>query len=142
MLITRVHGLVSDKVVKQRFNQIGEFEELLTENGTAVLKFFLHISNAEQKTRLEERIRNPAKRWKLNAGDLEERRLWKDYMAAFEDVLEATSTESAPWYIVPANHKWYRDLVVADRVVSALEEMKLEAPPAPEGIDFSSLKIV
>ena len=142
VLITRVHGLVSDKVVKQRFNQIKEFEELLTENGTTILKFFLHISNAEQKARLEERIRDPEKRWKFNEGDLEERKLWQNYMAAFEDVLAATSTEHAPWYVVPANHKWYRNLVVAGRVVSALEEMKLKAPSAPEGIDFAALKIV
>jgi PPK2 family polyphosphate:nucleotide phosphotransferase len=142
VLITRVHGLVSDKIVKQRFNQIKEFEELLHENGTTILKFFLHISKDEQKERLEERIRNPEKRWKFNEGDLEERKLWKDYMAAFEDVMTATSTDHAPWYIVPANRKWYRNLVVADRVVEALEALKLKTPPAPEGVNFDTLKIV
>jgi PPK2 family polyphosphate:nucleotide phosphotransferase len=142
VLITRVHGWVSDKVVKRRFNQIKEFEELLTENGTVIVKFFLHISKEEQKKRLEERIRDPEKRWKWNSGDLEERKLWDKYMKAFEDVISATSVERAPWYVVPANRKWYRDLVIADRVVDALEGMKLKTPPPPDGVDFSKLKIV
>ena len=142
VLITRVHGLVSDKVVTQRFNQIKEFEELLHESGTTILKFFLHISKDEQKERLEERVRDPEKRWKFNEGDLEERKLWKNYMDAFEDVMAATSTAYAPWYIVPANRKWYRNLVVADRVVAALEDMKLKISPAPAGINFDTLKIV
>jgi len=142
VLITRVHGWVSDKVVKQRFIQIKEFEELLHESGTTILKFFLHISKDEQKERLEERIRDPEKRWKFNKGDLEERKLWKNYMDAFEDVMAATSTDHAPWYIVPANRKWYRNLVVADRVVDALEDMKLKTPPAPAGVNFDTLKIV
>ena len=142
VLITRVHGWVSDKVVKQRFNQIKEFEELLYESGTTILKFFLHISKDEQKERLEERVRDPEKRWKFNEGDLEERKLWKNYMHAFEDVMAATSTDHAPWYIVPANRKWYRNLVIADRVVSALEDMKLQTPPGPAGVNFDTLKIV
>ncbi|HSB45517.1 MAG TPA: polyphosphate kinase 2 family protein [Nitrospira sp.] len=142
VLITRVHKMISDKIAQQRLNQITEFEELLAENGTTILKFFLHISKDEQKTRLEERIQDPEKRWKWNSGDLEERKLWDDYMDAFEAVMSATSTEHAPWYIVPANRKWYRNLVVADRIVDALESMKLETPPAPEGVDFDKLKIV
>ena len=142
VLITRVHGWVSDKVVQQRFNQIKEFEELLYENGTTILKFFLHISKTEQKKRLEERIQDPEKRWKFNEGDLEERKLWKNYMEAFEDMMTATSTDHAPWYIVPANRKWYRNLVVADRVVDALEDMKLKTPPAPAEVNFDTLKIV
>jgi len=142
VLITRVHKLVSDKMVKQRFDQIKEFEEMLYDSGTIILKFFLHISKDEQKKRLEERIRDPEKRWKFNEGDLEERKLWKNYMEAFEDAITATSTDHAPWYIVPANRKWYRNLVVADRVVEALEDMKLKTPPAPAGINFDKLKIV
>ena len=142
VLITRVHGWVSDKVVQRRFNQIKEFEELLSENGTAILKFFLHISKDEQKERLQARIADPEKRWKWSSGDLEERKLWDDYLEAFEDVISATSTACAPWYIVPANRKWYRNLVVADCIVSALEDMKLKTPPAPEGVDFAKLKIV
>ena len=142
VLITRVHGWVPDKVAKRRFNQIKEFEEMLAENGTVILKFFLHISKEEQKARLKERIQDPEKRWKWNSGDLEERKLWDDYMKAFEDVISATSTKTAPWYIVPANRKWYRNFVVADCVVDALEDMRLKTPPPPEGVNFSKLKIV
>jgi len=142
VLITRVHGLISDNQAKLRLDQIQEFEELLCENGTVVLKFFLHISKDEQRERLEERIRDPEKRWKFNMGDLEERKLWGEYLAAFEDVISATSTDHAPWYVVPANRKWYRDLVVADTVVAVLDDMKLKCPPAPEGVDFDRLKIV
>jgi polyphosphate kinase 2 (PPK2 family) len=137
-----VHGWVSNNVAKRRFEQIREFEELLSENGTAILKIFLHISKDEQKLRLEARIADPEKRWKWNSGDLEERNLWDDYQKAFEDVISSTSTERAPWYIVPANRKWYRNLIVADRMVDALKSMKLKTPPAPEGIDFAKLKIV
>jgi polyphosphate kinase 2 (PPK2 family) len=107
-----------------------------------VLKFFLHISKDEQKERLEERIRDPEKRWKFNEGDLEERKLWTNYKKAFEDVMAATSTEHAPWYIVPANRKWYRNLVVADRIVDVLEAMKIKTPLATAGINFDTLKIV
>ncbi len=142
VLITRVHGWVSEKVAKRRLDQIKEFEELLTENGTTVLKFFLHISKEEQKERLEARIADPEKRWKWSSGDLEERKLWDEYQKAFEDVLSATSTERTPWYVVPSNRKWYRNLIVAERVVDALEEMNLKTPPAPEGVDFAKLKIV
>jgi len=142
VLVTRVHGWVSEKVAKRRFDQIKEFEELLTESGTTVLKFFLHISKEEQKRRLEARIANPEKRWKWNSGDLEERKLWDEYQKAFEEVISATSTPEAPWYVVPANRKWYRNLIVADRIVNALEDMKLKTPPAPEGMDFTKLRIV
>jgi PPK2 family polyphosphate:nucleotide phosphotransferase len=142
VLITRVHGIISGKEVKQRWRQIKEFEAFLHENGTTVLKFFLHISKDEQRERLEKRIQDPDKRWKFNLGDVEERKLWDQYMAAFEDVISATSTDHAPWYIVPANRKWYRDLVVAHRVVGALEEMKLKYPEPPDDIDFKKLKIV
>jgi polyphosphate kinase 2 (PPK2 family) len=142
VLITRVHGWVSAGVAARRFDQIRSFEEMLVENGTAILKFFLHISKKEQKKRLEERIHDPEKRWKWNSGDLEERRLWGKYMRAFEDVISATSTVHAPWYIVPANRKWFRNLVVADRVLDALVAMKLRQPPPPPGIDFAKLRIV
>lgn len=142
VLITRVHGWVSEKVVKQRFNQINEFEKLLHENGTTILKFFLHISKDEQKERLEERIRDPEKRWKFNEGDVEERKRWEDYMRAFEAVLGATSTDHAPWHVVPANRKWYRNLVVAEAIVEAMNGLKLKRPPEPKGVDFSKLRIV
>ena len=142
VLITRVHGWVSEKTAKRRFNQIKEFEEMLVENGTLIVKFFLYISKDEQKERLKERIKDPEKRWKWSSGDLEERKLWDKYMKAFEDVISATSTDRAPWYIVPANRKWYRNLVIADCVVDTLESMNLKTPPAPKGVNFSKLKIV
>lgn len=142
VLITRVHGWVPEKVAKQRFNHINAFEKLLSENGTTILKFFLHISKDEQKERLEARVRDPEKRWKFNEGDIEERKRWKDYMRAFEDVLGATSTDHAPWYVVPANRKWYRNLVVARTIVEALDKLKLKRPPEPKGVDFSKLRIL
>ena len=141
VLITRVHGLISDKQARLRLDHIREFEELLSESGTVLLKFFLHISKEEQRERLEERIHDPEKRWKFSVGDLEERKLWDEYLAAFEEVISATSLDHAPWYIVPANRKWYRDLVVADTVVTMLEDMKLQCPPAPKDVDFDKLKI-
>ncbi|OQW42368.1 MAG: polyphosphate kinase [Proteobacteria bacterium SG_bin4] len=141
VLITRVHGLIPDKMVKQRFNQINEFEELLVENGTTILKFFLHISKDEQKKRLEERVNNPEKRWKFSAADLEERKFWNQYLSAFEAMLTATSTSHAPWHIVPANRKWFRNLIVADRIVHALERMKLSTPSPAADINFDTLQI-
>jgi polyphosphate kinase 2 (PPK2 family) len=114
---------------------------LLHANGTRVIKLFLYISKGEQRTRLEARVRDPEKRWKFNAGDLEERKLWKAYMAAFEDAISATSTEHAPWHVVPANYKWYRNLVVADIVVKTLQGMNPTFPPTPPGIDFEKLTI-
>jgi PPK2 family polyphosphate:nucleotide phosphotransferase len=141
VLITRVHGWVSEKVAKLRMKQIKDFEEMLYDNGTVILKFFLYISKSEQKTRLEERIHDPEKRWKFNEGDLEERKLWSQYMKAFEEVLSKTSTEHAPWFIVPANRKWYRNLVVASTMVEALERLKLTRPASPPGIDWDKLTI-
>ncbi len=141
VLITRVHGWISKKTVKRRFDQIREFEELLQENGTAIVKFFLHISKDEQKERLEARVKDPEKRWKFNVGDLEERKLWDNYQRAFEDVIGETSTATAPWYIVPANRKWYRNYLVASVVVDILESMKLPRPPVAADIDWDHLQI-
>ena len=140
VLITRVHGLVSKKVVTQRFNQINEFEELLVENGTAIIKLFLHISKDEQKERLTERIRDPEKRWKFSEGDVEERKMWDDYMTAFEDVMAATSTERAPWYIVPADKKWIRDLYIGSVLVAALEGLDMRYPDPAPGLDKVVIK--
>ena len=104
--------------------QINDFERLLAETGTRILKFFLHIDRDEQKKRLEERLAEPEKRWKFRPEDLDDRKLWKDYMAAYEDALNRTTTECAPWFVVPANKKWYRNLVVATVLVDTLEEMQ------------------
>lgn len=142
VLSPRVHGLLSDKAVKQRFDHIIDFERLLlSQNDTTILKFFLHISKDEQQRRLEARIRDPEKRWKFSPNDIVERKLWHKYMKAYEDAISATSTDRAPWYIVPADYKWYRNLVVAETVVDTLESMKLQYPPTPAGIDFDKLKI-
>jgi PPK2 family polyphosphate:nucleotide phosphotransferase len=131
VLVVRVRNLAPKPVWKARFGQINDFERLLASDGTVVLKFFLHISKDEQKRRLEARLADPAKRWKFRLGDLEDRALWDDYRKAYEDVLEKTSTEEAPWYVVPADRKWYRNLVVATVLVDALEKLRPK-PPQPE----------
>jgi PPK2 family polyphosphate:nucleotide phosphotransferase len=123
VLVVRVHGLVPEKVWQKRYGQINDFERLLTDSGTIVLKFFLHISKEEQKERLLDRLKAPDKRWKFNPGDLKERDLWNDYMRAYEDAMAMTSSAWAPWYIVPADHKWFRNLVIASTIVQALERL-------------------
>jgi len=135
VLVVRVHNLAPEAVWRRRYQQINEFEHLLAQEGTTILKFYLHIDLAEQKKRLLERLDDPAKQWKFSAGDMPERKLWPQYMAAYEDVLNLTSTEWAPWYVVPANHNWYRNLVVASVIVDALKKLKMSYPPAPgEGL--------
>ncbi len=138
VLITRVHGWITDKEAEARLDRIRAFEELLVGSGTRILKFFLHISKDEQKERLLARIDHPDKRWKFNAEDSKERAFWKAYQRAFEQALSATSTEAAPWFVVPSNHKWYRNLVVADRLVEALEDMN-PRPPTVKGMDWEKL---
>jgi PPK2 family polyphosphate:nucleotide phosphotransferase len=128
VLIVRVHGLVPEEIWRQRYQQIADFERMLCENGTLILKFFLHISKDEQRKRLQERIDDPRKHWKFQHGDLAERELWDDYMDAYKDMLEKTSTKYAPWYVVPANAKWYRNLVVADVITDTLKSLKMEYP--------------
>ncbi len=135
VLIVRVHGLVPPEVWKRRYGQINDFERMLAEEGTTILKFYLHIDQDEQKQRLEERLETPEKRWKFNPGDLEERKLWDDYMKAYEDVLERTSTEWAPWRVIPANRNWYRNLMVAEAIVGALEKLDMRYPEPAEGLD-------
>ena len=128
VLVVRVHSDKGDGHWKKRFRQINDFERMLAETGTTILKFFLHISRDEQRERLQARIDDPTKRWKFQHGDLAERELWKDYMHAYEEALNETSTEYAPWTIVPANHKWYRNYVVGKALQEALEELKMEYP--------------
>ncbi len=120
--------LKGDKLFRARFRQINDFEQMLSDNGTVVLKFFLHISKKEQKERLEERIKDPSKHWKFSAQDLVERKFWEEYMEAFGDMMSATHTKTAPWHVVPADHKWYRNFVVAKAVVEALEGLSLSFP--------------
>ncbi len=135
VLVVRVHNLVSPEVWGQRFEQINEFERELVDNGTTILKFYLHIDMDEQKERLQARLDDPAKRWKFRLGDLTERKLWPDYMKAYEDVLSKTSTEHAPWYIVPANRKWSRDLVISSVLVETLQDLKMKYPESGENLD-------
>lgn len=135
VLVVRVHELAPPKMIEQRYDQINAFEKHLAENGTTILKFFLHISKQEQKERLQERINNPTKRWKFNPGDLDERKLWKPYMEAYQLALRRCSTPWAPWYVIPADRNWYRNALVARIVRLTLEEMDLKYPPAPNGIE-------
>ena len=134
VLAARVHSLVPKEVWKRRYDQINDFERLLAENGTLILKFFLHISPEEQKKRLQERLDDPLKRWKFRLGDLDDRKLWPDYMEAYATALARTSQDDAPWYIVPADKKWYRNLVVATVLVQALEGLKLANPQPVEDL--------
>lgn len=134
VLVVRVHDLVPASVWKKRYHQINEFERLLTEEGTTILKFYLHIDPDEQKQRLIDRIEDPRKQWKFNPGDLEERKLWGKYMAAFEEMLESTSTTQAPWYVIPANANWFRNLAVASIIVKTLEGFKMKFPRPAENI--------
>ncbi|MBV8199820.1 MAG: polyphosphate kinase 2 family protein [Acidobacteria bacterium] len=125
VLVERVQKLVPAKVWKARYGQINDFERLLAESGTTILKFFLHIDRDEQRRRLEERLADPEKRWKFSPGDLDDRKRWDDYMAAYDEAISRTSTEHAPWFVVPANKKWYRNLVVATVLVETLEGLQL-----------------
>jgi polyphosphate kinase 2 (PPK2 family) len=122
-------------VWSRRYDIINEFEHMLTLSNTMIIKFFLHISRDEQKRRLESRLEEPDKRWKFSTADLKERAYWDEYQAAFEDAINKCSTEYAPWYIVPANNKWYRNLVVARTIADTLEAMNPQYPPAEEGLD-------
>ncbi|MEO7328789.1 MAG: PPK2 family polyphosphate kinase [Minicystis sp.] len=124
VLVVRVHDLVPKSLWKERYDHINDFEEMLGEHGTIVLKFFLHISKGEQQKRLIEREQDPSTAWKLNAGDWQEREHWDDYTKAYEDVLSRCSSARAPWRVVPADAKWYRNLVIAEDIVAAMRVHK------------------
>ena len=121
-------------VWRRRYRQIREFERTLVEEGTAIVKLFLHVSKDEQRRRLQDRIDSPDERWKFRAGDLDDRALWDDYQLAFRDALRATSTDHAPWYVVPADRKWARNLAVARILRDALERLDPQYPEPEEGI--------
>jgi PPK2 family polyphosphate:nucleotide phosphotransferase len=135
VLVVRVHDLVPEEVWKKRYAAINEWERIIRESGTVILKFYLHISKDEQKQRLEERRDTPEKRWKFAVRDLGERAYWDDYMQAYEDAINKCSTEHAPWYVIPANKKWYRNLVIARIIADALEAMDPQFPQPEEGIE-------
>jgi PPK2 family polyphosphate:nucleotide phosphotransferase len=128
VLVPFVHRLLPGHAIKARYKRINDFEHLLTQNDTVVLKFFLHISKKEQRQRLRERIEDPTKNWKFNENDLKERRLWGRYVEAYEELLTRCSTEHAPWYVIPSNHKWYRNLAVAEVIVKALRDLDCKYP--------------
>jgi PPK2 family polyphosphate:nucleotide phosphotransferase len=135
VLVVRVHHLVPEDVWRQRYTEINNFERMLAEEGTTILKFYLNVSRDEQKKRLQERLDDPKKRWKFNPGDLKERALWDDYISAYQDAINETNTKWAPWYVIPANRNWYRNLAVASVIVQALEDLKLKYPEPAEDFD-------
>jgi PPK2 family polyphosphate:nucleotide phosphotransferase len=138
VLIVRVHKLVPKAVWSKRYEYINVFERVLADSGVKILKFFLHISKDEQKKRFEQRLEEPNKMWKANPADFEERKLWDDYIDAFEDALTNCSTQVAPWHIIPANKKWFRNLAVSQVIVEALESLHMKYPK----LDFDPSKIV
>lgn len=135
VLIVRVHGLVPKDVWRRRYRQINDWERMLTDEGTVIRKFFLYIDRDEQRERLQARIDDPNKRWKFSASDLPEREKWDSYRKAFEEMLERTSTEVAPWYLIPANRKWFRNLAVSEILADTLEAMDPRYPAAEPGIE-------
>jgi PPK2 family polyphosphate:nucleotide phosphotransferase len=128
IIAVKVKKLFPEKVWKQRFRHVVDFERMLAEEGTTIVKIYLHISRDEQKERLESRLANPDKHWKFNPDDLKDRALWPDFMETYEEVLSKTSTEHAPWYVVPANRKWYRNLVVARIMVDTMKRLDMTFP--------------
>lgn len=140
VLVVRVKNLVPEEVWQHRYEMINEWEHMLTLNNTAIIKFFLYISKDEQKRRLESRLEDPEKHWKFSSADVKERAFWEDYMRAYQDAINKCSTTYAPWYAVPANHKWYRNLVIARTIADTLEAMNPQFPPAEEGIDAIVIK--
>lgn len=135
VLVVRVKQLVPDAVWKARYEMINNFERLLTQNGTTIVKCFLHISKEEQRKRLQARIDNPQKRWKFSLGDLADRRRWDDFQQAYEDAVNECNTPDAPWHIVPSDHKWYRNLTITRILRKTLEELDPQFPPAKENLD-------
>lgn len=127
VLVTRVYGMIDDKTAKARLKHIRNFEELLSSAGTRILKFYLHISPEEQKARLQARLDEPGKNWKFNPGDLKDREHWEEFTAAYQEAL-GTSTPQAPWYVIPSDHKWYRDLVISQILVETLKDMNPQYP--------------
>jgi len=138
VLVVRVHNMVPKEVWSKRYDQINEFEEIMRENHVHVIKFFLHISKDEQKARFQQRIDDPDRRWKISDADFAERKFWDDYTEAYEDVLAKCSTHHAPWYIIPSNKKWFRNLAVSHIIAETMESWDMKFPPP--SIDVKKLK--
>ncbi len=128
ILTVRVHNLISEEALSKRYNQINDFEKYLFENNIKIIKLFLHISKDEQKKRLGERIKDPLKQWKFSESDIIERRSWDQYAIAYEEMLSKCSTNHAPWYIIPVNHKWFRNFIVTQIIINTLDSMELKFP--------------
>lgn len=140
VLVERIHEYAPKTVWKKRYDHINNFEQMLADEGTTILKFYLHISHEEQAERIQKRLNDPKKNWKFNPADLEERKLWDEYMEAFEDALTKCSAKAAPWYVIPSDKKWYRNYVISDILVRAMKELDLKFPdPIP---DIAKYKVV
>ncbi|MDX1614453.1 MAG: polyphosphate kinase 2 family protein [Candidatus Promineifilaceae bacterium] len=139
VLVVRVHDIVPEPVWRPRYQLINDFEKMLVQTGTTILKFYLHISKEEQRERFQDRVDRPDKHWKFSFEDLEKRKLWDDYMVAFQEMLERTTTTHAPWYVIPADQKWYSTLAVIRAIVGSLEELNPQYPP-PES-DLSGVVV-
>jgi polyphosphate kinase 2 (PPK2 family) len=138
VLVTRVHKLIDRPVWEDRYKRIRQFEEGLAANGTHILKFFLHISEEEQLARFALRLEDPRRNWKISESDYAERALWDDYTAAFEDAIAATTTKAAPWFVIPANHKWFRNLAVSQIIADTMEALHM-AYPEPK-VDLADIR--
>ncbi len=138
VLVVRVHKLVPKPVWSKRYELINDFEKMLGENGTRILKFYLHISPTEQLERFKQRLDDPMRRWKISEADYSERKLLPDYTEAFEDAMGKTSTKHAPWYVIPSNHKWFRNLAISEIVADTLEDMNLKLPPTQ--VDIADIR--
>ena len=139
VLVVRVHQLVPEKRWRKRYGHIRDFERMLTDEGMTIVKCFLAIDREEQRQRFQERVDDPTKRWKFSFGDLEERKRWDDYRTAFEEMLEETSTANAPWYLVPANRNWLRNLAVGEILADTLDDLKPAYPPPAEGVEGTTV---
>jgi len=140
VLSTRVHGIISDKEARRRMDDINAWERTLTDNNVLVVKFFLHISHDEQTARLQSRIDSPDKHWKLSPGDFEERIFWPKYQSAYEDILRHTSTKNAPWFVIPADNKWFRNLAISNILADLMKSLDLKYPKPtfnPTGINLA-----
>jgi PPK2 family polyphosphate:nucleotide phosphotransferase len=140
VLVVRVHSLVPKSVWEKRYAHINAFEKLLADEGATILKFFLNVSKKEQAERFLSRLDRPHKRWKFNPGDLEERKHWDAYEAAFEDMLGKTSTTYAPWYVIPSDRKWYRNMVIAKIIVDKLQSLNMQPPAEIPDIDIEAYR--
>ena len=138
VLVVRVHKLAPKEVWSKRYDLINDFEKTLTANGTRIVKFYLHISPEEQLERFKQRRDDPQRHWKISEADYSERELWPQYIDAFEEAIEKTSTKHAPWFIIPSNHKWFRNLAISEMLADTLEDMKLKLPPA--SVDIAQVR--